>query len=236
MTSMGKCSGGCAKRGVRLSRLSFLPGLWYPRGMHIIVLTGGLGAGKSTAAEYFRERGATVICLDTVARSLLGAGTELLARVRAEFGPDVVSADGSLDRAALARAAFASRDAAARLNAIVHPAVASEVGPALHDLRLLPHAPEVVVLEVPLLAEAPVYAELADLVVALEANEETRVKRAAARGMTESEARVRIEAQATDSARAALADVVIPNNASTSELYSALERFWTERVVGPGSR
>jgi len=204
--------------------------------MHVIVLTGGLGAGKSTAAEHFRERGAAVICLDTVAKQLLAPGSELLGRVAEEFGEQIVSADGTLDRRALASRAFASPEAAARLNAIVHPAVAAEVGPALQDLRLLPHPPEVVVLEVPLLAEAPVFAELADEVVAIEAPFEMRVHRAAMRGLGADEARARIAAQASDAERALLSDVVIQNDGSAEDLRLALERYWSERVAGPDSR
>ncbi len=204
--------------------------------MHTIVVTGGLGAGKSTAAEYFRDRGAVVICLDSVAHSLMAPGSDLLGRVVEAFGADVLFADGSLDRSALARKAFAGPDAAERLNAIVHPAVAAEVGPALQDLRLLPEPPQVVVIEVPLLAEAPVFAELADQVLAIEAPEEARVARAAARGMSADEARARIDAQASDAQRAELADAVVRNDGSADQFQAALERFWTERVAVPHQR
>jgi dephospho-CoA kinase len=204
--------------------------------MHVIVLTGGLGAGKSTAAELLREHGAAVICLDTVAKQLMAPGSELLARVAARFGSEVVSTDGSLDRRALAQRAFVTPEAAAELNAIVHPAVAAEVGPALQDLRLLPHPPHVVVLEVPLLAEAPVFAELADEVVAIEAPLEMRVHRAAMRGLCAEEARARIAVQASDAERAMLADVVIQNDGSAEDLRVALERYWSERVAGPDRR
>lgn len=204
--------------------------------MHIIVVTGGLGAGKSTAAEYFRGRGAAVLCLDSVAHSLMAPGTDLLGRVVEAFGAEVLTADGSLDRPALARKAFAAPDSAERLNAIVHPAVAAEVGPALQDLRLLPEPPQVVVIEVPLLVEAPVFAELADQVLAIEAPEETRLERAVARGMNADEARRRIDAQATDVQRAGLADAVVSNDGSADEFQAALDRFWSERVAVPHQR
>jgi len=204
--------------------------------MHIIVITGGLGAGKSTAAEYFRDRGAAVICLDMVAHALMAPGSELLGRVAQEFGAGIVRDDGSLDRAALASKAFADPSATARLNAIVHPAIAAEVGPALQDLRLLPHPPEVVVLEVPLLAEAPVFAELADQVLAIEAPVTVRVERAVAKGMTAPEARARIDAQAPDALRASLADAIIRNDGGPDEFHSQLERFWAQRVAVPHQR
>ena len=91
--------------------------------MRVAVITGGIGAGKSTVADFLRCEGAVIIDADAVAASLLTAGSALLARVAEEFGPDVLLADRSLDRAALARVAFATRESAARLDALTHPAV-----------------------------------------------------------------------------------------------------------------
>lgn len=207
--------------------------LWYPCHMLVLVLTGGLGAGKSTAAAHFRKKGATVIDLDDVADQVLSRGSDVLARVADEFG-DVLLADGSLDRPALAREAFVTPERTARLNALVHPAVAREVGPALQELRLMPDQPCLVVLEVPLLAEAPVFREVADVVLAVVAPESMRLRRAVSAGMVEADARRRIRAQATDAQRAALADVVIVNDSTAEEFISALDRFWDERLAGPG--
>lgn len=200
--------------------------------MHIIVLTGGLGAGKSTAAEYLRSRGALVLDLDVIASTLLEKGSPTLDAVAREFGEDeVLLADGSLDRSALARIAFSSLESTRRLNAIVHPAVAREVGPALREIRLMPDQPEVVVLEVPLLAEAPVFAEMADEVLAIVAPLELRVARAAGKRMSEADARRRIAVQATDAERAELADDVIVNDGGEEEFLAELARYW-ERTVG----
>ncbi|MBI5232155.1 MAG: dephospho-CoA kinase [Coriobacteriales bacterium] len=198
--------------------------------MYVVVLTGGIGAGKSEATAFFREKGAVVLELDRIATHLLEPESVLLARVVAEFGPDVLNADGSVNRERLASAAFCSPENAEKLNAIIHPAVASEVGPAITDLRLLPNPPEVVVIDVPLLVEAPVFAELADEVVAIEAPVETRVSRAMARGMSEADVRARIACQATDAERRELADVVIENAGTLEEFRDALERYWSEAV------
>lgn len=205
--------------------------------MQVIVLTGGLGAGKSTAASFFRDRGAVVIDLDDVAAHALVPGSLLLDTVAAEFGgPDVLYADGRLDRPALARAAFATPEATKRLNALVHPAVIREVGPSISELRLLPDPPPFVVIEVPLLVEAPVFAEIADHVVAIVAPESVRLARAVASGLSEEDARRRMRAQATDAERAELADVVIVNDGPLERLTSSLERFWEEYAVGGGAR
>jgi len=204
--------------------------------MRVVVVTGGIGAGKSTAAEFLRGKGAVVIDTDTIAAHLLSKGSPVLDRVVAEFGPDVLLADGSLDRPALARTAFVSLDRAHALNAIVHPAVAREIGPSLADLRLLPDPPMAVVLEVPLLAEAPVFAELADCVLAIVAPEETRIARAVECGRSEADARMRLGVQATDAERAALADMVIVNDGGIDRFLDEMERFWTERLAVGGRR
>ena len=199
--------------------------------MKVVVITGGIGSGKSTAAEYYRGRGAVVVDADRVADHVLEKGSPVLDRVVAEFGPDVLLADGTLDRPALAREAFGSREATARLNAIVHPAVAREIGPAIADLRLLPDPPDVVVIEVPLLAEAPVFGELADDVIAIVAPQELRVSRAVEGGRAEPDVRRRLAVQASDAQRAALADVVIVNDADKERFLGELERIWEERLA-----
>jgi len=203
--------------------------------MLVIVLTGGLGAGKSTAAEFFRSRGAVTFDLDRIAEHVLSPGSAVLERVAAEFGDDeVLLADGRLDRPALARKAFASADATARLNGIVHPAVAAEVGPALTSLRLLAEPPVAVVLEVPLLVEAPVFAELADCVLAVVAPESVRIARAVERGMDEAEARRRIRLQATDAERARIAGAVIVNDGDRERFTRDLASFWDVHVATGG--
>ncbi|MEI7813699.1 MAG: dephospho-CoA kinase [Coriobacteriia bacterium] len=201
--------------------------------MVVIVLTGGIGSGKSVAAEYFSGRGAFAIDLDDVASRLMGPGSVLLAAVAAEFGPHILYPDGSLDRAALARASFGDADAARRLDEIVHPPVAREAVTILDELRGLPVVPDVVVLEVPLLAEAPGLAELGDLVLAITAPEAMRVERAVARGMERADVLGRVLVQAPDSARVALADVVIENDGSLVRYTESLGRFWDEQLGAP---
>lgn len=199
--------------------------------MRLVVITGGIGAGKSTAAEFLRIKGAVVVDADRVAADVLSPGSKVLARVAEEFGEDILLPDGALDRPELARRAFATLERAHALNAIVHPAVAREIGPAVADLRLLPNPPSVVVLEVPLLPEAPVFAELADVVLAVSAPEELRVQRAVAHGRSEDDARRRVAVQATDDQRAQLADVVLVNDSCREAFLRELERFWEDRLA-----
>lgn len=200
--------------------------------MYIITVTGGLAAGKGVACDYFHSRGAVVIDLDDVARRLLVPGHKIAVSLTEEFGEEILGEDGSIDRARLAKRAFADDASTSKLNKIVHPAVASEVLPGLTEMGLLQNPPRYVVLDVPMLVEAPVYVEMADVVVAIFAPEEIRVARAVDRGMDEADARARIARQATESERQAIADTVIENATTREEFLAALERFWDEVVEG----
>jgi dephospho-CoA kinase len=204
--------------------------------MFVLVITGGIGAGKSTAAEYFGDRGAVVIDLDEVAARVLAPGSATLEAVAREFGPDILLADGQLDRASLARVAFASKAAAARLNALVHPAVTRELEHDLSALRASPARPDVVVVEVPLLVEAPAIAQSADAVLAIVAPEELRMNRAVRAGRQEADARRRLAVQASDAERAVLAQVVIVNDGGREQFLRQLDRFRREHVVLGGER
>ena len=200
--------------------------------MYIVTVTGGLAAGKGVACDYFHSRGAVVIDLDDVARRFLAPGHKIAEKLAEEFGDNILDDSGGIDRAKLAKQAFEDDASTLRLNKIVHPAVASEVLPGLTEMGLLQNPPRYVVLDVPMLVEAPVYIEMADVVVAISAPEEMRVARAVDRGMDEVDARARIARQATESERQALADIVIVNATTREEFLAALERFWDGVVEG----
>jgi dephospho-CoA kinase len=191
-----------------------------------IGLTGGIGSGKSTVSALLAARGAVVVDADRIAREVVEPGTSGLAAVTEAFGPGIVTAEGALDRAALAGVVFADPEARARLDGIVHPLVRRRTA----ELVAAAPADAVVVNDVPLLVESG-QASSYDLVVVVEADPETRVARLVRRGLTEEDARARIAAQATDEQRRAVADVLLDNSRSTEELAEQVERFWTERVL-----
>ncbi|MGY1650416.1 dephospho-CoA kinase [Geodermatophilus sp. SYSU D01119] len=195
-----------------------------------IGLTGGIGSGKSTVAALLAARGAVVVDADRIAREVVEPGTPGLAAVVGAFGPGVRTADGALDRAALASIVFADPEARARLDGIVHPLVRARAQ------EVVARAPEdaVVVQDVPLLVETGQAGQY-DLVLVVEADLETRVARLLLRGLTEEDARARIAAQATDEQRRAVADVVLDNSGTPDALAAQVERFWAERVV-PATR
>ncbi|MGY1637330.1 dephospho-CoA kinase [Geodermatophilus sp. SYSU D00742] len=189
-------------------------------------LTGGIGSGKSTVAGLLAARGARIVDADRIAREVVEPGTPGLAAVVEAFGPQVLTADGALDRPALASIVFADPAARATLDGIVHPLVRARAA------ELVAAAPPdaVVVQDVPLLVETGQAASY-DLVVVVEAHPETRVRRLVQRGLAPEDARARIAAQATDEQRRAVADVVLDNSGTVEDLEAQVERFWAERVV-----
>ena len=186
----------------------------------LIALTGGIGSGKSTVARRWVELGATEIDADVLAREVVEPGTIGLTKVAAAFGPEVLAQDGSLDRAALARIAFASEDQRLKLESILHPLI--------QDLALtkVSAVEGVVVYTIPLFVESNSKLKF-DRVVAISCDEAVRVQRLIAnRGMTESEASSRIAAQASDSDREAVADIVIDSNCSLDQLLSRADKVY----------
>ncbi|MDF3051860.1 MAG: dephospho-CoA kinase [Pseudonocardia sp.] len=191
-----------------------------------IGLTGGIGSGKSTVAGLLAARGAQVVDADRIAREVVEPGTPGLEAVVAAFGPGVLTPEGALDRPALAAVVFADPEARRRLDGIVHPLVRARA------TELVAAAPPdaVVVQDVPLLVETG-QAGAYDLVLVVEADTDTRVRRLVGRGLSEDDARARISAQATDEQRRAVADVVLDNSGTVEALEAQVERFWSERVV-----
>ncbi|MCU0266637.1 MAG: dephospho-CoA kinase [Actinomycetia bacterium] len=192
--------------------------------MLTVGLTGGIGAGKGEVARMLAAYGAVVVDADALAREALAPGSPGLAEVAAEFGPDVLAADGSLDRARLADVVFGDDAALARLEAIVHPTVGAR------SAELIAAAPEdaVVVYDVPLLVEKGL-AGAYDLVVVVEAPEEVRVARVVeGRGMRLEDVRARVAAQASADERAAVADVVLDNSGTLDELEAQVGELWSE--------
>lgn len=185
-------------------------------------LTGGIGAGKSEVARLLVSFGAVLVDADRIAREVVEPGTEGLAAVVAEFGPQVLAADGSLDRAALGAIVFADEERRKTLGSIVHPLV----GRRSQELQEAAGPDAIVVHDVPLLTEnglAPLY----DLVVVVDASPQTRLERlVGARGMDPQEVRARMAAQASREQRLAIADVVIDNDGPLDALRPQVEALW----------
>ncbi|MEU8922655.1 dephospho-CoA kinase [Kitasatospora sp. NPDC048545] len=189
-----------------------------------IGLTGGIGAGKSEVSRLFAAHGAVIVDSDVIAREVVAPGTDGLAAVVAEFGPQVLREDGSLDRPALGAVVFADPERLKALNAIVHPLVRARSA----ELETAAAPDAVVVHDVPLLAENGL-APLFDLIVVVDAADEVRLDRLVRlRGMAEEEARARMGAQASRADRLAIADLVIDNGGELAGLAARVDEVWAE--------
>ena len=177
-------------------------------------LTGGIASGKSTVSEMFRELGAVIIDGDQLAREVVAKGSPGLARVVEAFGPEVLTADGELDRPRLGSIVFNDPEQLRVLEGITHPLIFE-----LYAEREAA-APEgaVVVHDIPLLAESGRAGEF-DAVVVVDVPEEVQVQRMLNdRGWTEADARARIAAQASREDRRAIATYVIENTGTREDL------------------
>ncbi|MGV8968820.1 MAG: dephospho-CoA kinase [Microbacteriaceae bacterium] len=195
--------------------------------MYLIALTGGIASGKSVVASRLAQLGAVHIDADRLARDVVQPGTPALAKIVAEFGDEVIADDGSLNRQALGAIVFPDASKREILNGITHPAVWAKV------VELCSAAQEanpdaVIVYDVPLLVEAsPERPITFDLVVVVHAPSSLRLERLMKlRGMTRQEASHRLNSQASDAERLAIADVVIENTGSIETMLQQVDSLW----------
>jgi dephospho-CoA kinase len=189
----------------------------------VIGLTGGIGSGKSTVSALLAAKGAVVVDADAIVREVQQPGTPVFAAMVERFGPGIVAADGSLDRAAVADLVFGDANALADLNAIVHPAVGAEIA---RRMEALAATDEVVVLDVPLLVESKNAYPVAGLLV-VDVDPEVAVRRLVEhRGMREADVRARMARQAGRDERLARADRVVDNSGTLDDLAAQVDAAW----------
>jgi dephospho-CoA kinase len=187
-------------------------------------LTGGVASGKSTVSAILAELGAVVIDADALAREVVARGTPGLEAVVAEFGPELLTPDGELDRPAMGRLVFGDEGARRRLEAIVHPLVIERMA----ALEAAAGEDEVVVHDIPLLAEGG-RADTFDAVLVVDAPRDLQLERMLRdRGWTREDAESRIAAQATREQRRAIATHVIDNNGSLADLRARVEAVYAQ--------
>ena len=200
--------------------------------MRVIGLTGGIASGKSLVSEQLAARGALVIDADKVGWETYRQGTETYRVVIDVFGPEVVGADGEIDRKALGAKVFADPEARQRLQEIVWPAIRRLTEQRLKEL----HAEGVpaVVLEAAVLIEAN-WQDLVDEVWLVVVSPDTARGRLIERnGLTPEQAESRLRAQLTNEKRLPYADVVIENNGSLDELRQAVDEAWSKSEARVG--
>jgi len=193
-----------------------------------VALTGGIGSGKSTVSQLLASYGAVVIDADVLAREVVASGTPGLAAVVAEFGPEILAGDGTLDRPALGALVFADPAARSRLEAIVHPLVRGRA----RELEAAAPDDAVVVHDIPLLVETGQQGRY-DVVLVVDAPTDVQRDRLTGlRAMTVEEADRRISAQASREQRLAAADHVILNDGTLDDLERRVAEVWDILTAG----
>lgn len=184
-------------------------------------LTGGIGSGKSTVADMFAARGATIVDTDLIAHSMTAPNGPAMPAIVAEFGPGFADASGAMDRARMRALVFSDAGAKARLEAILHPRIrdaALAAGTAASG--------EYVIYAVPLLIESGTWRARVTRVLAVDCSEAVQIARVMARNnLPEAQVRAIMAAQVSREQRLAAADDIIVNNAGIADLEAQVERL-----------
>ena len=191
----------------------------------VVGLTGGIGSGKSLAAQFFSQLGALVIDADQLARSAIERGSEGFDEVLLRFG-DTVLKNGDIDRVALGQIVFENPQAKKDLEEIIHPRIRAEFEEAVASLN----PGQIMVYEIPLLVETNA-ADRFDFIITVESDPEVRKQRLRARGMFHSDIEKRMASQATEEQRRSIADCVLTNDGTEDELVRQVENIWESTIL-----
>ncbi len=193
--------------------------------MLLIALTGGIGAGKSTASGLLVERGAVLIDADRVARQLQVAGGKAFQAMIDMFGPGVLGADGELDRPAIAAIVFNDDEARLKLQALMFPLIGAEI---LEQIQVNRDTGNVVLLDIPLLGMSGNNNYDATALIVVDCPIEIAIERLVSgpRAMDRADAAARVAAQISRDQRLAMADFVIDNSGSPDDLSLTVDECW----------
>jgi len=195
----------------------------------ILGVTGNIASGKSTVCRELARRGAIVVDADQLAREVVEPGSPVLEQLVAAFGGDILNADGRLDRQCLGALVFSDPAARERLNAIIHPAIATLSVKRLQELRA---DAALIVYEAPLLFEVGAQTRV-DKVLVVTITPEVQLARLMARDdLDRQSARQRIAAQMPQEQKIARADYLIDNSASPEETMAQVEKLWPLLLAG----
>jgi dephospho-CoA kinase len=204
--------------------------------MLLVGLTGNIGSGKSTVAQMFSERGATVIDADILARRAVEIGTAAYGKIVARWGARVLAPNGHLDRAALRRIVFSDHDQLEELNQIVHPEVERLRLRLIEQARL--RGDQVVICDIPLLFERHM-TDRFDRIALVDASRALRLERLVKdRDLRETEAMDMIAAQMPAELKRARADFIIENDGTFAQLERRVQDVWAtlmREAEGPRS-
>ena len=191
--------------------------------MILIGLTGGIGCGKSEVSRLLENRGAVIVDADLIVRELQQPGAEIFLRMVEMFGDEVVAADGSLDRAAVANEVFKDAETLNKLNLLIHPVVRRVMNERVESYR---NTDEVVVLDIPLLVENP--REGLDGILVVDLDPQIAIERIVdQRKMSIDDAKARVSRQSSREQRLAIANHVIDNSGDRDALAKQVEIAWS---------
>ncbi len=183
--------------------------------MYVVALTGGIGSGKSEAAKIFAELGVPVTDVDAISHQLTAAKQPLVKELEVNFGNKYITSSGALNRVAMRDLVFNDKNALAKLNAIVHPAIYAEAVAQLQQHTDAPYQ----ILVVPLLFESPRYSPHINRILLIDCDEQTQIARVKQRSnLSESQIVKMIKTQSTRKQRLMLANDVIENNENVEKL------------------
>jgi dephospho-CoA kinase len=200
----------------------------------VIGLTGGIASGKTTVSARLEELGAQIIDADRIGHEIIAPGGPAYDPVLEAFGRDILAPDGTVDRRKLGALAFADPERLKRLNGISHPIMARRMGEQIAAARARRPAerPPLIVLDAAILLEAG-WDRLCDAVWAVEAPPEAALARLIARsGLSEEQARRRLDSQWSNAERAKRAQRVISNSGTIDALKNQVTTLWREAVQG----
>lgn len=193
--------------------------------MSIIALTGGIGSGKTEAANQFGALGVPIVDTDAIAHALTAPGHPMLQKINQALGPGFLTPEGALDRAKMRAYIFDNTEARLKLEALLHPAIHAEaVSQLANNERELHPIYQIVV--VPLLFESDRYATLSHKTLVIDCDETLQIKRTMERSnLGEDQVKAIMAAQVSRSVRLARADIVIENNGTQAELLEKINQF-----------
>lgn len=197
----------------------------------VLGLTGGIGSGKSAAAARFAELGMHTVDADQAARWVVEPGRPALAEIVERYGPSILQADGSLDRAALRKVIFADPQQRQWVEALLHPLIAREIADSLASATS-PYA----VFVSPLMVESGQY-RLAQRLLVIDVPEALQIERTLTRdGTSLAQVQAILKAQATREKRLSLADDVLLNDRDLAWLHSEVDRLHHFYLTLPGGQ
>lgn len=198
--------------------------------MAVFALTGGIGSGKSEVARQFSQLGIPIVDVDVISHALTQPDTNVMQAISREFGPQYLTAEGALDRAKMRALIFENEAERLRLEAILHPAIQIQ---ALNQLAANEHQlkPIYQILVIPLLFESNRYTSMLQKIIVVDCEEELQIARTTHRSqLTQQQVQKIMAAQVSRSQRLQMADEIIENNGTVSELTEKI-RLLHEKLI-----